>query len=512
MTMPQNRIDRIFQAAASDSSDAPFLLFEDGTSASYSDVFDRASRLASVISKAGIEPGERVLSLVENSREAIEFFVGCAVAGVIGVAVNYHSTALEIVALMDDCTPSGIVTQGMFLERLAEVPGIAKLKLRLLSEAEAPNWQNYQQAVSDAEPLPVDQALGEHEPAIMIYSSGTTGRPKGILLSHHGIVHNAKAIIEALGYQPGDRSLTLLPLFSSFGFAFDFLHMAMTRNSTVILRKFAEDAALNCIERFGVTFLAGVPTMFARLFTDEAIAGRDISSLRLIDVGGGPVSVRLKKMLTQDFGISVVESYGLTEISPVASVQRTADNFDSASCGLPLPGFEVRAVGPDGQDMPTNEPGELYFRSDTFMLGYWNQPELTAKTIVDGWLHTGDVGIVDEKGEIQILDRTKDMIVSNGFNVFPKEIENVIHEIEGVRECAVVGVPDDIRGEVINAFIVPKPDVSPDPEAIIAYCREKLSRYKVPRAIHVIDEMPLTASGKIRRHILRSPEQQIAED
>ncbi|MEQ8899021.1 MAG: AMP-binding protein [Roseovarius sp.] len=501
--MPQNRIDRIFQAAADDSRDVPFLLFQDGSSASYGDVFDRASRLASVISQAGIAPGERVLSLVENSREAIEFFVGCSIAGTVGVAVNFHSTASELAALMDDCKPSGIVTQGKYLERLAEVPAVADLKLRLLSEAEAPNWQDYHEAVGAAEPLAVNQDFAEHDPAMMVYSSGTTGRPKGILLSHHGIVQNGKAMTKALGYRPGDRSMTLLPLFSSFGFAFDFIHMALMRNSTVILKKFEEAPAIEGIERFGVTFLAGVPTMFARLFTDEVVAGRDISSLRLIDVGGGPVSVRLKQMLSQEFGINVVESYGLTEISPVASVQRTTENLASDSCGQPLPRFEVRTVGPDGKDTPINEPGELCFRSDTFMLGYWGQPELTAKTIVDGWLHTGDVGVIDELGAIRILDRTKDMIVANGFNVFPKEIENVIHEIEGIRECAVVGVPDDVRGEVINAFIVPKTDVTPDLEAIITYCRKKLSRYKVPRTIHVLDEMPLTASGKIRRHVLR---------
>ena len=512
MIMPQNRIDHIFQAAADDSCNASFLLLQDGTSASYGEVFDRASRLASVISQAGISPGDRVLSLIENSREAIEFFVGCSIAGAVGVAVNFHSTAPEIAALVDDCKPSGIVTGAAYLERLANVPAIADLKLRLLADSEAPDWQNYQQAVAAADPLPVNQDFNENDPAMMVYSSGTTGQPKGILLSHYGIVQNGKAVTEALGYRPGDRSMTLLPLFSSFGFAFDFIHVAVMRNSTVILAKFDEATAADSIERFGVTFLAGVPTMFARLFSDEVIAGHDFSSLRLIDVGGGPVSVRLKQMLSQQFGITVVESYGLTEISPVASVQRVTDELAFDSCGQPLSGFEVRAVGPDGKDMPVNEPGELCFRSDTFMLRYWNQPELTARTIVDGWLHTGDVGVIDETGAIRILDRTKDMIVANGFNVFPKEIENVIHEIEDVRECAVVGIPDDIRGEVINAFVVPKPGTTPDLDAIIAHCRKKLSRYKVPRVIHVIEEMPLTASGKIRRHLLRDTLPNTAKD
>lgn len=512
MAVMADRLDRILAKAALDSGDKPFLVAPDGSEISYGEAFDQACRFATVIREAGIAPGERVLSLVDNSPEAIQFFIGCAVAGVVSVAVNTHSTAAEIAALMADCSPVGIVTQPRFLERLSALPDIAALRLRLLSRAEAPGWLNWEKTVSVAAPCALDDGFLDTDPALMIYSSGTTGQPKGILLSHRGIVLNARATIEALGYRPGDRSLTLLPLFSSFGFAFDFMHVAILRNSTVLLEKFDEGAALDCIERFGVTFLAGVPTMFARLFSDDVIAGRDISSVRLIDVGGGPVSPRLKRMLGRDFGIGVVESYGLTEISPVASVQRNTGNPDSASCGPPLPGFDVRVIGEDGTELAPGEAGELVFRAPTFMLGYWNRPEDTAKALRDGWLYTGDVGAVDANGEIQILDRTKDMIVSNGFNVFPKEVENVIAEVDGVRECAVVGFPDEIRGETINAFVVPKPGSAVDPETVIAHCRERLSRYKVPREVHLIDQMPLTASGKIRRYMLRERSQDISRD
>lgn len=503
MTQRVHRIDRILFDASRDSGNKTFLLTLDGTEISYGAVFEQASRLAAVIVAAGIAPGERVLALLDNSRETIEFYTGCAIAGVIGVAVNSHSTAAEIASLMADCTPDGIVTQPRFLERLSAIAAVSELRLRLLIGQSAPGWLQWEPALAASPPLPLNADFTDDAAAIMIYSSGTTGQPKGILLSHRGVVLNALATIEALGYRTGDRSLTLLPLFSSFGFAFDFLHVAIMRNSTVLMAKFDEIAALDCIERFRVTFLGGVPTMFSRMFSAENVAGRNISSLRLMDVGGGPVSPRLKRTLKHDFGISVVESYGLTEISPVASVQRNSDNPDTESCGPALKGFEVRAVGPDGRELPPGEPGELLFRTPTFMLGYWNQPDLTAKTLRDGWLWTGDIGAIDEKGEIHIRDRTKDMIVSNGFNVFPKEVENVIVQIEGVRECAVVGIPDEIRGETISAFIVLRPGASLTAEAVIARCSEQLSRYKVPREIHFIDQMPLTASGKIRRHILR---------
>lgn len=501
--MSQNRIDQIFLAASKDCGERPYLLLRDGPAATFADVFERASRLAGVFAAAGIKPGDRVASLLDNSREPIEFFLACSIAGAIGVVINTHSTSHEISALMADCEPVGLVTEKRFLERLTGIPAVAKLQLRLIVRISAQGWADYEDAIAKAVPLPVDASFGDEAPALMIYSSGTTGTPKGILLSQRGLVLNARAMIEALGYEKGDISLTLLPLFSSFGFAFDFLHTAIMRNSVVLLDKFEEETALSCIERFRVTFLAGVPTMFARLFSEEKITGRDVSSLRLIDVGGGPVSVRLKRMLKQQFGINVVESYGLTEISPVASVQRSRADANSASCGLPLPGFEVKVVDTNGHALSTGEPGELLFRSDTFMIGYWNQPEQTAKTVVDGWLHTGDVGLLDKNGEIQILDRTKDLIVSNGFNIFPKEVENAIAEFDGVQQCAVIGAKDEIKGEIVHAYIIPKAGARLDADEVIAHCRERLSRYKVPRKIHFISRMPLTASGKIRRHALR---------
>jgi len=506
--MSQNRIDQIFLAAAKDSGERPYILLRDGPAATFANTFERASQLAGVFAAAGIKPGDRAASLLDNSREAIEFFVACAIAGAIGVVINGHSTSHEISALMADCQPVGLLTEKRFLERVTDVPAVANLRLRLIARGSAQGWDNYDEAIAKAVPLPVDNSFSDEAPALMIYSSGTTGKPKGILLSQRGLVLDARAMIEAIRYEKGDISLTILPLFSSFGFAFDFLHNAIMRNSVVILDKFDEENALSCIERFRVTFMAGVPTMFARLFAEDKITGRDVSSLRLIDVGGGPVSVRLKRMLKQEHGIDVVESYGLTEISPVASVQRSRTDADSASCGLPLPGFEVKVVDSNGQALPPGEPGELLFRSETFMIGYWNQPEQTAKTIVDGWLHTGDVGLLDKNGEIQILDRTKDLIVSNGFNVFPKEVENAIMEFDGVQECAVIGVKDEIKGEIVHAYVIPKMGVRLDADDVIAHCRERLSRYKVPREVHLIDRMPLTASGKIKRHALREGEWQ----
>lgn len=243
--------------------------------------------------------------------------------------------------------------------------------------------------------------------------------------------------------------------------------------------------------------------MFVKMFDPTLVTGRDVSSLRLIDVGGGPVPTTLMRELKEKFGIETVESYGLSEISPVACVQRPHQPSPEGSCGVVLDGVEVRVHNNDGEAVPPNEPGELQFRCDTFMNGYWNQPDLTEATLKDGWLRTGDVGQIDKAGNIFIIDRIKDMIVTNGYNVFPKEVEMVLFAHPGVEAAAVIGVPHEVRGEDIVAFIIPAKGANTSAEEMIAYCRENLARFKVPREIVFTDTLPLTASGKIRRFALR---------
>jgi long-chain acyl-CoA synthetase len=499
------RIDRVFHQAAEDSPDKTHLLIPGGTAITYAETYCRAQRLAEVLVRGGIKPGDRVASMLRNSRELVEFFVACGLCGGIGVAINTFSTQREAGALLMDCTPSALLTSEEFLAVLSPSVLPASVGLKLLAGgATAEGWQAYDDALGEVVPPEHDVWRDPEEPALIIYSSGTTGKPKGIVLSHRSIIDNGLCACPVLGYNAEDRFLTLLPLFSSFGFAFDLLHAAMSRASTVLMGRFDEDCAVDLVERFRVTFLAGVPTMFARMFDAANLRGRDVASLRLIDVGGGPVSLRLKKMLRDDYSVGVVESYGLTEISPVASAQRNPESVTSSSCGEPLPGFKVRVVDADGNDLSPGQPGELLFQSGTFMLGYWNQSQETARSLRDGWLHTGDLGRVDEHGEIHILDRTKDMIVSNGFNVYPKEIENVIAELPEVESVAVVGRPDEIRGETVHAFIVLRAGKTLSEESVLAMCRESLSRFKVPRGISFIPELPLTGSGKIQRFRLRT--------
>jgi len=269
----------------------------------------------------------------------------------------------------------------------------------------------------------------------------------------------------------------------------------------VVTPAFDAAAAVDLIERHRVTCLAGVPTMFVRMA--EHMAGRDLACLRLIDVGGGPVPEKLKQDLRTTLGCETVESYGLTEISPVATVQRPGVPARPGSCGPPLPGIEARAVDEAGGDVPPGEPGELIFRCRTLMLGYWNQPGPTAQAMRDGWLHSGDIGTIDEEGNLYIRDRLKDMIVTSGNNVYPKEVEIVIFDHPAVQSSAVVGLPDEVRGETVHAFVVLVPGAQTTEAEILEHCRRNLARFKVPRSVAFIDELPLTGSGKIRRFMLR---------
>lgn len=520
MKQVQRRIDALLLQAAVDAGSKPFLILPSGTELddgsrhdgctvlTYADVYEQASRLAGAMRRAGVRRGDRVACLIGNSPQMVSFMAACSICGAIAVTLNTMSTQTELVRIFHDCKPVAVFVHAAYQKNmpLQSLPESIRLKVLLTVNAASDagaDWLIFDRFLNDAPALLPDANLPHDDAAIMIYSSGTTGMPKGIVLSHQGVVDNAFAASEVLGYRPDDRLLTLLPLFSSFGFAFDFLHVLLNRCSVVLMPRFDEKRSVELIERHKVTFLAGVPTMFARIFDPANLADHDVSSLRMIDVGGGPVSLRLKQMIQDEAGITVIESYGLTEISPVATAQRPTAFVRTSSCGAPLPGFEVKVVDEHGTPVQPGMPGELLFRSHTFMLGYWGQPELTAAALGGGWLHTGDVGTVDDAGEVHIMDRTKDMIVSNGFNVYPKEVENCIADVQGVQAVAVVGVKDEIRGENIHAFVVPRQGASLDSRALLEHCARHLSRYKVPRAVTLIDSLPLTASGKVQRFRLR---------
>ena len=341
--------------------------------------------------------------------------------------------------------------------------------------------------------------------AMILYTSGTTGAPKGAMLTHNGLITNSDVMVDTLGFTENDRSLCVLPLFHLFATAFDLLQMMCAGASTIIVEgKFDAETACQLIEKHKATVLVAVPTIFIYLINHPGRKNYDLTSLRIGDTGGGPVPVDLKLDFEKEVGMFLAESYGLTEASPVVCVERPGRERRLGSCGLTLPTIQTRVVDQDGKDVPPGEVGELIVSGyPHIMEGYWKMPEETAEAIRDGWLYTGDLVRKDEDGYIYVVDRVKDMIVCGGYNIYPKEIEMVLYSHPAVLEAAVVQAFDDVKGEIPKAYLVLKPGEKVTEKEMNKYCRENLAAYKVPRAIVFVDELPKTITGKIRKVEMR---------
>lgn len=497
-------VDAVFRHAAEAHGNLPYLLFPEGGELSYADIYDRARRLAGAMQQAGIQPGDRVVSLLGNSPVLYEFYIATSMVGAITVPINVQSTIYEIENLLADCTPNGCIADAGLLDRMERDP-FGGFKLRILTGGSRPGWVPYE--AHGGAPLP--QPLSSPDaPVLIIYSSGTTGTPKGITLRHSGVIGNCLRVMERLEHSPADRFITLLPSFHLFGYNFEFLKAALVHCPIVVMREFEAERALQLIARYRVTVLHTVPTMVSRLFDPSLLARHDISSIRLVYTGGGPVSPELKRRLKEDIRVEVSEGYGQTECSAGATIQPLGVDLPYASCGPALRDFALKIVDGQDQEVPVGGTGEILVQSPTIMVGYWNQPELTAHTLRGGWLHTGDVGRFDAEGNLYILDRVKDMLVSNGFNVFPKEVENAILSHPAVQLAAVVGFPDEIRGDMIHGFATLNEGAGGDnlnalAGEILQHARQRLSHYKWPRSITIMSALPTTATGKIRRFKLR---------
>jgi long-chain acyl-CoA synthetase len=344
--------------------------------------------------------------------------------------------------------------------------------------------------------------------SMVFYTSGTTGNPKGAMLTHNGLITNAEVMVETLGFTESDRSLCVLPFFHLFATMFGLLQMMCAGGSTVIVEgKFDEEIACRLIEKHKVTVLLGVPTIFIYLINYPGRRKYDLSSLRMGVTGSGPVPVTLKAQFEKDVGIVVVEGYGLTEAGPIVCIERPGGERRLGSCGLTLKGLETRVVDQNGKDVPPGEIGELIVKGYPYIMkGYWKLPKETSETLRDGWLYTGDLVKKDKDGYVYVVDRIKDMIVRGGYNIYPKEIEMVLYSHPSVLEAAVVGAFDEVLGEVPKAHIVLKPGENISKEEMDKYCRENLAAYKVPREIVFVDELPKTGSGKIRKVEIRERE------
>jgi len=467
----------------------------------YRDVRERSLAVARLLVETyGVRPGDRVGLLLKNCPEFIYAVYGVLFAGGTIVPINHFLKPQEIEFIHHDAGVRTLISAnadfGPVLDHLrAQVTGLRLLEVGTL------RWSQMS--------LPQHGALPGVRPmdrAVIIYTSGTTGRPKGAVLTHHNLVANILSCIQVLESVEHDRVVLALPMFHSFMLTVAIL-LPMSIGASVLVIKSIKpfrNVLLEMVRRRATIFL-GIPQIFQALATARIPWWVHwLLPLRLAISGSAPLAVETLRRFGQRFRFPLIEGYGLSEASPVVCVNPVRGVNKPGSVGPPIPGVQVRIVDEYDRELPTGQVGEIVVRGDNVMLGYWNQDEATAATLRNGWLLTGDVGRMDEDGYVYITDRKKDMLLVHGNNVYPREIEEVIYQIPGVREAAVIGRPDPRHGELPVAFVVPAEGVTLESQAIHQFCRERLADYKLPREIIVTPEpLPRNATGKILKTELR---------
>jgi long-chain acyl-CoA synthetase len=497
----------LLRERAARGPDAPALLCG-GRAFSYGELDRDARRLAAALARAGLRRGNHLALMLPNVPEFTLAYFAAHALGAPVVPLSVQLMPDEIAFHLGDSDAVMMVAAADCLDRARAGAGRAERAVRLISSG-ADHAADSIPRLEDllaAEPHPLEPALTlPDDTAVLLYTSGTTGRPKGAELTHRNLFSNADVMGgPMLGLGSSTVALCALPLFHSFGQTVS--HNAVLRQggTVVLLPRFEAGEAVGLIVRHGVNFFAGVPTMYIALRRAAAVAGERLSRLSRCVSGGAPLPVEVLRGFEAEHGVDIRESYGLSETSPVASLNVLDRPRRPGSIGVPIQGVEMRLVDEAGE--PIGEPlrrGEIQIRGHNVMKGYYRRPEATAETIRDGWLRTGDMAHRDADGFYFIVDRRKDLILRAGYSVYPREVEEVLYGHPGVAEAAVVGVPDPERGEEIKAVIVVRPGESAAPDDIIAWCRERLAAYKCPRLIEFRDALPKGPTGKILKRALR---------
>jgi acyl-CoA synthetase (AMP-forming)/AMP-acid ligase II len=349
--------------------------------------------------------------------------------------------------------------------------------------------------------------IGPQTLSDLLFTSGTTGKPKGVMTCHGQNLRVVRDWSEVVGLREGDRYLIVNPFFHSFGYKAGWL-AALMRGCTIVPQQvFDVQAVLECVQRERITVLPGPPTLYQSLLAHPQRSEYDLRSLRIAVTGAAAIPVEMIWRMRDELGFAtIVTAYGLTEVCGFATICRPGDapELVANTSGRAMPGVEIRCVSSTGHSQPVNVPGEVVVRGYNLMQGYFNDPQASQEILdADGWLHTGDIGVLDEQGYLRITDRLKDMFITGGFNVYPAEIEQCLLNYPGVAQAAVIGIPDERLGEVAMAFLLPVPGKVIEPTRFIAWCREQMANYKVPRRVQVLQSMPLNAAGKVTKNVLR---------
>ena len=481
---------------------------------SWRELGDRVARLAGALHRSNIKAGDRVAVLMLNSDRYIELYLGVAWSGAVIVPTNTRWSSIEIEDSLKDCGASMLVVDKTFAAMGVQLAkNIPSMILVYADDDVGPaEMMNYEKLIATAEP--VEDAMRKPEDlAGIFYTGGTTGRSKGVMLSHYNLVVNALHTLAEGLFPEGSIYLHAAPMFHLANGAAMFVQL-LSGGRNVIIRSFTPESVMDAVavERVNIGIL--VPTMIQMLVDHPSFGSRDMSSLKRVLYGASPITeALLDRAMKKLPGVAFHQLYGMTEVAPCATHLPWRDHTGEGrakgrhrGCGRAIIGVEVRIVDADHKPVSPGTIGEVAIRGSNVMMGYWERPEETAKALIGGWMHTGDGGYMDEDGYLYLVDRIKDMIISGGENVYSIEVENALAQYPDVMQCAVIGIPDERWGETVHAIIVRKPGMTLDPSEVISFCKSKIAHYKCPRSVEVRDEpLPLSGAGKVLKRELRRP-------
>lgn len=504
-----------------------------GKDLSYEELYQSAMKMANYLQKLGIRKGDRVSIMLPNCPQAVISFYGILYAGGVVVMTNPLYTEREISYQMKDSGAKAIIALDILFPRINKViketdlenvivtgikdyltfpknlvyPFIQKKQYGMTVKVEHRGINHlFTEIMKTASPTITEPPFDfDEDLALLQYTGGTTGSPKGVMLTHRNLISNA-TMCDAWLYKStrGEETIMgIIPLFHVYGLTTVLILSVMQGNKMVLLPKFDPEQALKTINKQKPTLFPGAPTLYIGLLNHPDIKKYDLSSIEACLSGSAPLPTEVQDKFESITGGKLVEGYGLTETSPVTHSNLVWGERTKGSIGMPYPDTDCEIFLPGTTDpVPNGQIGEIAIKGPQVMKGYWNRPEATAATIVDGWLLTGDLGYMNDEGQFFIVDRKKDMIIAGGFNIYPREIEEVLYEHEAIQECVVAGIPDPYRGETVKAYIVVKEGYTVTEEQLDKHCREHLAAFKVPRIYEFRKELPKTAVGKILRRSL----------
>jgi long-chain acyl-CoA synthetase len=471
----------------------------DDAELTYALLDEGSARVAGLLRDNGVQPGDRVGMMLPNVPYFAPLYYGILRAGAVVVPMNVLLKGRETAFYLSDPGAKVVFAWHGFAEAAQHGAAEAGAECILVTPGE------FEQLLGGAQPAREVVERAGDDTAVILYTSGTTGTPKGAELTHDNLRRNTEVTTELFGVSEDDVVLGALPLFHSFGQTCALNNCVRAGGTLTLIPRFDPDKALEIIQRDRVTVFLGVPTMYAAMLQSKSAGAADTSTLKLCGSGGAAMPVGVMRAFEERFGAKILEGYGLSETSPVASFNHPDRERKPGSIGTPIRGVEMKLVDEQDHDVPQGEVGEVVIRGHNVMKSYWKRPDATEEALRGGWFHSGDMARVDEDGYFFIVDRKKDMIIRGGYNVYPREIEEVLYEHPAVAEAAVIGIPHDELGEEVAAVVALKEGQKAGADELRDHVKEQVAAYKYPRRVFFVDELPKGPTGKILKREIQVP-------